>query len=464
MGKVPIVKISEISKYRKEFIEIDDSLSYLRCRVQLHKRGVILRDKINGVDIKTKKQRLCKPNDFIVAEMDAKFGGYGIIPDFLENAIVSSHYYLYELDKDKILPDYLYVLIDTDVIQNQIKAQGSTNYSRVSPTEVLDFEIPCPSIDEQKKIINFYLNSKNILLSIKSEFIIQSSYLSLLRQSILQEAIEGKLTEEWRKEQENSLTKGSKHTEKELCELRALREKNPEYSATALLEKIKEEKRALTKGTKHTKREKELPPIKPGEVPFGLPEGWVWCRLGEVADCCLGKMLDAHKNKGKPYPYLRNLNVRWFDFNLSDLKQIKVQDHELFKCSAKKGDLLICEGGYPGRGAIWDSDDSIVIQKAIHRVRFYIQDHNIWFLFFLKLLDMNRDIEQYFTGSGIQHLTGEKLKTIVFPLPTLAEQHAIVERVDRLLAMVDELEKQVAERKGQAEELMQAVLREAFEG
>ena len=252
-----IVKLKEIAKYRKEFIVIDNDKFYKRCRVQLHRRGIKLRDEVLGSTIKTKKQRICKENDFIVAEMDAKFGGYGIIPSELAEAIVSSHYYLYELNSKKILHGFLSAIIESDMLQEQIKAVGSTNYSRVSPQEVLEYVIPCPSLDIQKKIISLYEVAKNNYFIFKTELTNQQTLLKKLRQQILQEAIEGKLTADWRKHNPNT------------------------EPASELLKRIQAEKAQLIKDKK-IKPQKPLPPISEKEKPFPLPKGWVWCRLGNI--------------------------------------------------------------------------------------------------------------------------------------------------------------------------------------
>ena len=100
------VKLSEVIKHRKGSITIDDNKEYKLCRVQLHRRGVVLREIIKGNQIRTKKQQICKAGDFLVAEMDAKVGGYGFVPNELDGAIVSSHYYLFELDEKKIRPTF----------------------------------------------------------------------------------------------------------------------------------------------------------------------------------------------------------------------------------------------------------------------------------------------------------------------------------------------------------------------
>ena len=78
------------------------------------------------------------------------------------------------------------------------------------------------------------------------------------------------------------------------------------------------------------------------EIPFEVPDGWEWARLGSIAEADLGKMLDAEKNKGIPRPYLRNINVRWGSFDLTDLLEMRIQDEEVERYSIQKGDLVVC--------------------------------------------------------------------------------------------------------------------------
>ena len=93
-------------------------------------------------------------------------------------------------------------------------------------------------------------------------------------------------------------------------------------------------------------------------------------KLGEITVSCLGKMLDAEKNKGTYKPYLANLNVRWGDFDTSNLSLMRFEDSEEERYGIRAGDLIVCEGGEPGRCAIWDgSIPNMKIQKALHRVR-----------------------------------------------------------------------------------------------
>ena len=97
-----------------------------------------------------------------------------------------------------------------------------------------------------------------------------------------------------------------------------------------------------------------------------------WARrpLGEVTDLCLGKMLDQNKNRGEPFPYLANVNVRWGAFELDDLRVMRFEPKEMDRYGLKFGDIVMCEGGEPGRCAIWkDQVPGMMIQKAIHRIR-----------------------------------------------------------------------------------------------
>ena len=94
---------------------------------------------------------------------------------------------------------------------------------------------------------------------------------------------------------------------------------------------------------------------------FNVPESWAWVCVESVADCRLGKMLDRTKNKGVPRKYLRNVNVRWFDFDLSDLMEMRFEDSELTKFALRRGDVLISEGGEPGRSAVWDGRQTDIL-------------------------------------------------------------------------------------------------------
>ena len=138
---------------------------------------------------------------------------------------------------------------------------------------------------------------------------------------------------------------------------------------------------------------------------------WKAVLLAEIADISLGKMLDKAKNKGEPLPYLANINVRWGDFDLEDLRTMRFEAHELERYSLNAGDIVMCEGGEPGRCALWrDHHHRMMLQKALHRIRPAPQtaDSTYLYYYFLNTGKQN-GFAPYFTGSTIKHLPREQL-------------------------------------------------------
>ena len=149
----PKVRLGEVLRHRKEFITIDDLTSYKRPRVQLHVQGIVLRDEVPGALIKTKTQQVCRAGEFLVAEIDAKVGGFGIVPESLEGSIVSSHYFLFVIDEGNLDRQFLDCFIRTPAFREQVAAQGSTNYAAIRPSHVLGYEIPLPPLAEQRRVV-----------------------------------------------------------------------------------------------------------------------------------------------------------------------------------------------------------------------------------------------------------------------------------------------------------------------
>jgi type I restriction enzyme S subunit len=192
--------------------------------------------------------------------------------------------------------------------------------------------------------------------------------------------------------------------------------------------------------------------------------GWMDKTVGEIAQHSLGKMLDKSKNKGEPQPYLRNINVRWFTFDLSDLLEMRFMKEESAKFTAVKGDVLICEGGYPGRAAIWRENYPIYFQKALHRVRFHEQDYNKWFVYFLYAKSKSGELQQFFTGAGIQHFTGEALRRFRLPIPPISTLHQLVLRIENLSAETSSLESIYQQKLTALDNLKKSLLHQAFNG
>lgn len=160
-------------------------------------------------------------------------------------------------------------------------------------------------------------------------------------------------------------------------------------------------------------------------------------RIGDITESCLGKMLDAEKNQGEYEPYLANLNVRWGSFDVDHLSKMRFKPDEQERYGIENGDLIMCEGGEPGRCAIWHGDvPNMKIQKALHRIRakegLDIEYLYYWFLY----AGRNHMIDGYFTGSTIKHLPGDKLKEIEIDLPEFRLQQSVSSVLSRIDAKI----------------------------
>ena len=154
-------------------------------------------------------------------------------------------------------------------------------------------------------------------------------------------------------------------------------------------------------------------------------EGWKMVKLGDCCETELGKTLDEGRNTGQYRPYLCALNVLWGKIDITTIKQMRIEDSELERYLVKKGDLLVCEGGEIGRCAIWNSDDEIYYQNALHRVRFYNEFEPMFFMYLLCYYNDLRIIEKYGKGLTIKHLNQTSFRNIPVSVPVLTEQRRI---------------------------------------
>jgi len=234
-----------------------------------------------------------------------------------------------------------------------------------------------------------------------------------LRNSILQEAIEGRLVPQ---------------------------DPNDE-PASVLLDRIRAEKKRLVKEGKLKKKDLEETPISEDEKPFEIPDSWEWCRIGTIFEHSSGKQQSSNNKKvGTLQKYITTSNLYWDKFLLDTLKEMYFSDEELKTCSATKGDLLVCEGGAGyGRSAIWSFDYDICLQNHVHRLRPYVSGicRYVYYLIYL-LKESNRLVS---VGTAMPGLSANRLKEIMVPVPPLAEQKRIVAKIEELLSKVEEFGK-----------------------
>ena len=230
--------------------------------------------------------------------------------------------------------------------------------------------------------------------------------------------------------------------------------------ASVLLDKIRQEKERLIK-EKKIKRDKNASIIYRGEdnsyyekmlatgevkcideeVPFEIPQGWEWTRIGNIFNHASGKQQSSsNKAGGTPQKFITTSNLYWGYFVLDNVKVMNFTDEEIKTCSATKGDLLVCEGGAGyGRSAIWNEDYDICLQNHVHRLRPCISglcEYVYHFMYFLKESNNLTSV-----GTAMPGLSANRLKGLLLPLPPLSEQRRIVTKLAELLSQIDKYSK-----------------------
>lgn len=197
--------------------------------------------------------------------------------------------------------------------------------------------------------------------------------------------------------------------------------------------------------------------------PLTNPKGWPVLPFGEVCETRLGKMLDAKRETGRnSRPYLRNANVQWMRIDTTDLLEMDFGGKDKITYGLAPGDLMICEGGEPGRAAIWRGEvEDCYFQKALHRARPNVElaraEYLVWML---RILSLRGGLSDHVSTATISHLTGAKLKVLPIFLPPLGLQQEFASRLDAVEEMGERHELHLAT----LDELFESVQQRAFAG
>jgi len=344
----------------------------------------------------------------------------------------------------KFLHLYLSRLKDTLLVPLM---SGAANVT-LTVTKLKKVKIPLLSINKQLKIVSLFNRINNEHVILLNELQTQQTLLKKLRQAILQEAIEGKLTASWR-------------------------EKNPNIeSASVLLEKIKAEKEELIKAKK-IRKQKPLPPINKDEIPFNIPENWVWCRVGElIYDTSGGKSPKCQNNtvKNNEWGVIKTTAIQdmYFDENMNKVlpNTFDILEHYIIH----NGDLLITRAGPINRvGIVCEVEkltkNLILSDKTIrinHNKRLVLSK---FIQYILSSYTVKKNMKSYMTGMADSqvNISQNNMKNFIMVLAPLQEQKQIVKKIESLFKLCDKLEEQIKSSKESSEKLMQSVLREAFE-
>jgi len=420
------IKVSEFLHRVKDAVELQPDQEYSLVTIKVHHKGVVLRNQTKGKLIGSKMYRISK-GQFILSGIDARNGAFGIVPDELDGAIITNDFWCFDIDETKVKRDFFYWLTNTPLFLNACikSSQGVTQRIRLQRELFFNFEFRFPPLEEQENFLTKIQHADQGLNLLRCELDNQEKYISQLKRAILQEAISGQLTAEWRKQ--NPIKKG-----------------DPDTDAAALLAKIKAEKQQLIADGK-LKKEKPLSEISPDEIPFSLPDSWVWCRLGDICKTLstgpFGMMLHKSDYEDNGIPVVNPTNiVKGVIFAESKMLVSEKTVQRLSQYKLHQGDIVIARRG--------NLEKCAVVQN----------DQHGWLCgtgsFFMRLIIVNNDFfvmaycskksQAYLLkdsiGQTMNNLNQKLLIKMLIPLPPSGEQKAILEKVGYLMKIIDKLE------------------------
>lgn len=304
---------------------------------------------------------------------------------------VNNHAHILDC-KIKSILDYVAVVVNSYNLEPFITGSAQPKLSQDNLNAI---PIPLPPLEEQNRILSAIQMAMVAVIQLNIDKAELAATVLLAKSKILELAMQGKLVPQ-----------------------------DPaDEPATDMLRRINPKAKILTDIPHYPK----------------LPDNWVITAFTDVCESRLGKTLNSEKDEGSMSPYLCALNVKQGYFDLSIIKQTRIQTDEYERYSVMNGDLLVCEGGDVGRAAIWQGD-RICYQNALHRVR---PLGNILqkYLYYSLLYSKNKNvIDDLCSGVTIKHFTTKSMSKLSISLPPIAEQRRIVNKIEELFSTLDKIE------------------------
>ena len=374
---------------------------------------------------------IVKSGDLVISGINAEKGALAVY-EGEEDVLATIHYSSYEFDTSIVDIEYFKWFLTSNVFMNILKEQvGGGIKTELKPKKFLPIKIKLPGIDLQRKIAKKINNVSKEIRTLKETTEENYELISKLRQSILQEAVQGKLVPQ---------------------------DLNDE-PASVLLEKIKEEKERLIK-EKKIKKQKPLPPITEDEIPYELPKGWEWVRLGEITNYAFNESLKPEEIDSEEWV----LELEDIEKDTSRLVQMITNKDRQSKSNKNrfyKGDVLYGKlRPYLKKVLVAHKDG--VCSTEIIPFKGYCNIDSKYIMCYMKSPYTDEIVNSITHGMSMPRLGTKNALQLLFPLPPLNEQKLIVQKVYQLMALCDELAKNIEQSKKDSDLLLQSVLQKAF--
>ena len=372
-----------------------------------------------------------QPGDLVISGINVAKGAIAVYQG-TEPVTATIHYSSYIFDDSVIDLEYFKYFVKSPAFIETLKKQVKGGIkTEIKPKVFLPLEISLPDLPTQKQIVKrIFLNLKRVN-ELAKEIEAQKLYVKQLRQNILQDAIEGKLTADWRKE--HPVQKG-----------------NPDYDAEALFELIQKERKV-------DKKRKTLPPILDAEKPFELPTGWKWVRLGDVIS------IETHIVNSSDY--LDLIQIAPDDIEkgtgelLENLRTVRekgvISVNHLFP-----KDVLLYSKIRPRLRKIVYVDFEGLCSADMYPLNTKMNKHFIKYL----MLSDYFDVEVYKFDNRVKmpKINQSQLSSIKIQIVPLAEQNKIAEKIETVFTKCKQLEHEVSRCKRYINQTMQDVLKNAL--
>lgn len=384
------------------------------------------------------KYQLIESGDFAYNPYRINVGSIGLVP-FGRKGLVSPAYVVFSTN-EKLLSELLFNFLKSREGLFQIG-----KYARGTVRKALRFEDLCqiemrvPPIEIQKNILKRKKSIQSEVEMLEKELTHHQLLLKKLRQSILQEAIKGKLTADYRQQ-------------------------NPNVEpAMALLARIQAEKKQLIKD-KEIKKQNPLLPINEEEKPFELPEGWIWCRLEYICNVITDGDHQAppKSTTGIPFVVISNIKNKKINFDTTRFVPEVYYNRLNAEKKPQDGDLLYTVTGSFGMPVLLTTPPKFCVQRHIGIIKPNINVEKKYLLNSLNSPYLFSQADKVAWGVAQRTVPLKGLRNFLIPLPPLPEQKAIATKVEKLLSLCDQLETQITSNQTHAEQLIQSVLKEAF--
>jgi type I restriction enzyme S subunit len=411
-------------------IDIEDNTEYKRVTIRTKHQGVSVRDFEIGSKIGTKKQFILKAGQFVLSKIDAMYGAFGIAPDEVEGAIITGNFWAYDYNKNMVSIEWLNHFTNSPDFYDLCRraSTGITHRKYLDEDFFLSYEVNLPDIDEQNNLVVFIDNIRDKIGSLENELNYQLTQLDSLNQAILQEAVQGKLVKQDPKDE----------------------------PASELLKRIKAEK------AKSGKKEKLLSPIKPEEIPFEIPENWVWCRLIDVGTTQTGTTPPTANKEffGKDIPFIKpaDISLSGIDYENEGLTLAGLEEGVLVKADSL---MMVCIGGSTGKSNYTNRDVSC--NQQINAIKGLCGVSGQFLQYFLQSPYFQKAIWAKSSGGTTPIVNKSKWESIPIPFPPLSEQKRIVAEIDKHLAKTKQLNEHIIASQQATEQLLKALLHQAFE-